>query len=65
MWPHISETKALSKNSSQMSHLNQSQQGFGWFVTELQGTWPKRLKPHVVLAPTGRMGPGLLLRTVT
>lgn len=65
VWPHISETKALSKNSSPMSHLSQSQRGFGWFITELQGIWPKRLKPHVVLAPPGRMGPSLLLRTVT
>lgn len=55
MWPHTSETKALSKNSPQVSHLNPSQQGFGWFVTELQGIWPKILKLHV-LAPTGRIG---------
>lgn len=62
--PHISETKALPKNSSQMNHLNRSQQRFGWFVSELQGIWPKRLKPHVVLAQTGPAGPSLRLRAV-
>lgn len=47
-----------------MNHLNQSQRGFGWFLSELQGVWPKELKPHVTLARTGPVRPSLLRRAV-
>lgn len=43
-WPPHFRTRAPSKSSSQMSHFNQSQPGFGWFVSELQGGLAKGIK---------------------
>lgn len=34
--PTFQGTRPRSKNTSQMSHLNRSQQRLGWFITELQ-----------------------------